>query len=75
MIMVQEVVVTRRGQTTIPAPIRKKLGIKEGTRLRVETEGDRVIFVKLPSLFDLAGTSKLSREQAFMLLDQLREEE
>lgn len=67
--------VTRRGQTTIPAPIRKKLGIKEGVRLKVETEGEKVVFTKIPSLFDLAGTSKLTREEAFQLLDKMREEE
>ncbi|MBI2126784.1 MAG: AbrB/MazE/SpoVT family DNA-binding domain-containing protein [Thaumarchaeota archaeon] len=73
--MTEEVVVTRRGQTTIPAPIRKKLGIKEGVRLKVETEGEKVVFTKIPSLFDLAGTSKLTREEAFQLLDKMREEE
>lgn len=73
--MTEEVVVTRRGQTTIPAPIRKKLGIKEGARLKVETDGEKVIFAKIPSLFDLAGSSKLHREEAFRLLDKMREEE
>lgn len=67
--------VTRRGQTTIPAAIRKKLGIKEGVKLKVETDGEKVIFTKIPSLFDLAGTSKLTREAAFQLLDRMREEE
>jgi hypothetical protein len=38
-------------------------------------EGEKVIFTKIPSMFDLAGTSKLSREQAFKLLDELRKEE
>jgi AbrB family looped-hinge helix DNA binding protein len=71
----QEVVVTRRGQTTIPTKVRRKLGIQEGTRLRVEAEGGRVIFTKVPSLFDLAGTSKLSRDEAFERLDAMREEE
>ncbi|MDG6910916.1 MAG: AbrB/MazE/SpoVT family DNA-binding domain-containing protein [Nitrososphaerota archaeon] len=73
--MTQEVVVTRRGQTTIPTKVRRKLGIQEGTRLRVEAEGGRVIFTKVPSLFDLAGTSKLSRDEAFERLDAMREEE
>ncbi|MDG6900252.1 MAG: AbrB/MazE/SpoVT family DNA-binding domain-containing protein [Nitrososphaerota archaeon] len=73
--MTQEVVVTRRGQTTIPTKVRRKLGIQEGTRLRVEAEGGRVIFTKVPSLFDLAGTSKLSRDEAFERLDRMREEE
>ena len=73
--MRQKVLVTSHGQTTIPAKIRRKLGIKEGTRLQVETKGEKVIFSKIPSVFDLAGTSKLSREEAFRLLDKMREKE
>jgi len=70
-----EVLVTRRGQTTIPIKIRKSLNIREGTRLKVETKDDKVIFSKVPSIFDLAGKGKLTREQAFRLLDRMREEE
>ncbi len=72
--MAKEVVVTRRGQTTIPMEIRQKLGIHEGSRLRVDSEGERVVFTKVPSVFDLAGTSKLSRDAVFKQLDALREE-
>ncbi len=72
--MTQEVVVTRRGQTTIPYEIRKKLDIREGTRLRVETEGGKVVFRKMPSIFDLAGKSKMTKDEAFRLLDKMREE-
>jgi AbrB family looped-hinge helix DNA binding protein len=72
--MVQEVAVTRRGQTTIPIDVRRRLGIQEGTRLRVETMGDKVVFTKIPSIFDLAGTSKMSTEEAFKALDAMREE-
>ncbi len=71
--MAHDVVVTRRGQTTIPAEIRKKLGIEEGTRLSVDAEGERVVFTKIVSLFDLAGTSRLTRREAITLLDKLRE--
>ncbi len=67
--------VTRRGQTTIPTEVRRKLGIEEGSRLLVEVEGQKVVFTKVPSLFDLAGTSKLSREEAFRRLDEMREED
>lgn len=73
--MTQEVLVTRRGQTTIPKSIRERLGIQEGTRLRVNAEGDRVVFTKIPSVFDLAGTSKMTREKAFRLLDDMRKRE
>jgi len=73
--MAREVLVTRRGQTTIPVEIRKRLDIWEGTRLRVETDGEKVVFTKVPSLFDLAGTSKLRKSEVFNLLDKMREEE
>jgi len=73
--MKREVVVTRRGQTTIPTQIRRELGIEEGARLLVEAYDQKVVFTKIPSLFDLAGTSKLSKEEAFRLLDKMREEE
>jgi AbrB family looped-hinge helix DNA binding protein len=72
--LAHDVAVTRRGQTTIPAEIRKRLGIEEGTRLSVNAEGERVVFTKIPSLFDLAGTSKLTRRQALKLLDKMRKE-
>ncbi len=73
--LAHDVVVTRRGQTTIPAEIRKRLGIEEGTRLSVNADGERVVFTKMPSLFDLAGTSKLTREEAIRLLDKMREKD
>ena len=72
--MAEEVVVTKRGQTTIPIEVRRKLGIQEGTRLRVEALDGKVVFTKTPSIFDLAGTSKLSRQEAFKALDDMREE-
>ena len=72
--MTKEVVVTRRGQTTIPQEIRKKLDIREGTRLTVEAEDGKIVFSKVPSIFDLAGKSKMTKEEAFRLLDKMREE-
>jgi AbrB family looped-hinge helix DNA binding protein len=72
--MANEVVVTRRGQTTTPIEIRRRLRIREGTRLRVESDGEKVILTKIPSLFDLAGTSRLSRAEAYKRLDGMREE-
>ncbi len=72
--MTQEVVVTRRGQTTIPQEIRKKLDIREGTRLTVEAEGGKIVFSKILSIFDLAGKSKMTKDEAFKLLDKMREE-
>lgn len=70
-----QVVVTRRGQTTIPVKLRKKLGITEGTLLEVTSKNGEIIFRKVKTTFDLAGTSKLTTEEAFRLLDEIRSEE
>ena len=39
--------VTRKGQVTIPLPIRKALGIKEGDILTVREEDGKVILEKI----------------------------
>ncbi|WP_457753035.1 AbrB/MazE/SpoVT family DNA-binding domain-containing protein [Thermococcus sp.] len=39
--------VTRNYQITIPAEIRKVLGIKEGELLEVKLEGDRIVLQRL----------------------------
>jgi len=53
---VQNVVkVTRRGQTTIPATLRKKFGIKEGDTLVAEATEKGVLFKVVPRLEEMAG--------------------
>ena len=51
--MYRIVKVTRRGQTTIPLEIRRKLGIMEGDKLIVELESEKIIFRKVPRLEEL----------------------
>jgi len=75
--MEKEVVVTRKGQTTIPAKLRMKYRIEEGTRLEViEAEGG-ILLKPMRSTIDLAGSgSKYSTpEEMKKLLDRLREED
>jgi antitoxin PrlF len=74
--MQKTVKVTRKGQTTIPAEIRAKLGIKEGDDLAVEATEQEVIFKLIPKIEDCAGifaghadVSELKKE-----IDKLREE-
>ncbi len=38
--------VTRNYQVTIPAEVRRRLGIKAGDRVVVEVEGDRIVIRK-----------------------------
>ena len=68
--------VTRKGQTTIPAAIREKLGIKEGDDLVVEAIDNQIVFKPLPKLEDMCGIfaghadiAELKKE-----IDKMREE-
>ncbi|MDG6931752.1 MAG: AbrB/MazE/SpoVT family DNA-binding domain-containing protein [Nitrososphaerota archaeon] len=70
-----EVVVTRKGQTTIPKAIRDKYGITVGTKLEVFATENGILFKKRSSTFDLAGTAQVPAEDAIKLLNRIREEE
>lgn len=68
--------VTRKGQTTIPAEIREKLGIREGDDLAVESVDQQIIFKPIPKIEDCAGifaghadVTELKKE-----IDKIREE-
>lgn len=74
--MQKVVKVTRKGQTTIPAKIREKLGIKEGDKLAVESVGRQIVFKPIPKLEDMCGifaghadVAELKKE-----IDKMREE-
>lgn len=38
-----ETTATSKGQIVIPSSIRRRLGIKEGTRIRIEEKGNEII--------------------------------
>lgn len=75
--MTDEVVVTRKGQTTIPVKLRAKYGMREGTRLVVVDTGDGVAFKRAVSISDLAGSGagRSTPEEMKRRLDRLREED
>jgi AbrB family looped-hinge helix DNA binding protein len=75
--MATEVVVTRKGQTTIPAKLRKKFKIEQGTRLEVIETKEGILFKPKLSTWDLAGSgSKFATvEEINKLLDKLRAED
>jgi len=72
-----EVVVTRKGQTTIPAELRAKYRIEEGSRLEVIDAGNGILFRPSKSFLDLAGSGAEKATVAEMrrLLERLREED
>jgi len=75
--METEVVVTRKGQTTIPAKLRAKFKIEEGTRLEVVETDEGILFKPKKSTIDLAGSGAkhATSQEMKRLLDKLREED
>lgn len=75
--MTEEVLVTRKGQTTIPASLRKKYKISEGTRLKVQDTGSGILFKKVPSTIELigSGAKHATVEDMKRRLDEMRREE
>jgi len=72
-----EVVVTRKGQTTIPVALRRKYGIEEGSRLEAIDAGSGVLLKPKLSTADLGGSGSKHASVSEMkrLLDRLREED
>jgi len=70
-----EVVVTRRGQTTIPKDLRAKFKIEEGTKLEALAIADGILLKKKTSTLDLAGTGRASLEDALKILYRIRDED
>lgn len=75
--MGKEVLVTRKGQTTIPVELRVKYRIKEGSRLIVVDTGDGIMFKRALTMVDLAGegSSKSTPKEMKAALDKLRDED
>ncbi len=75
--MAKEVLVTRKGQTTIPVELREKYGIEEGSRLVVSDTGDGILFRKAATTAELAGSGAqfATPEEMKELLDRLRGED
>ena len=68
--------ITRRGQTTIPLEIRKKLGIAEGDWLAVEATEKGILLKVIPRLEELAGVDAKygEAEEVKREIERMREE-
>jgi AbrB family looped-hinge helix DNA binding protein len=72
-----EVVVTRKGQVTIPIEIRRKFGIEESSKVEIVEQDGMIVIKKRPSIFDLAGSGagKADVDELKRMLDQMRDED
>lgn len=70
-----KIVVSSKGQIVIPAAIRKKYEIKEGTELEIQDEDDGIKIVPPAKLEELCNTWKdLDMENVRGEIEKLREE-
>ncbi len=75
--MESEVVVTKKGQTTIPVQLRRKFRIEEGTRLEVIETSEGILFKPKKSFWDLIGSGApyATVEEVKSELEKLRKED
>ncbi len=75
--METEIVVKKKGQTTIPFRIRKKLNIEEGTRLQVIETEEGILLKPKKSFWDMLGAYSEfgTPEEVKKELDKLRHED
>lgn len=70
-----EVKVHRKGIIVIPAEVRRRLNIKEGSVMELEVEGDKIVLKRKMTLLDMYGADKEMGDSAVRELERLRKEE
>jgi AbrB family looped-hinge helix DNA binding protein len=73
----ETVLVTRKGQVTIPASKRKKYGIREGMRMLVKDSGEGILIKPITPIEDLAGidAGKIPLMEMRRKLDDMRRQD
>jgi bifunctional DNA-binding transcriptional regulator/antitoxin component of YhaV-PrlF toxin-antitoxin module len=72
-----EVLVTRKGQITVPIELRRKYKIKQGMKLTVEDSSSGICLKVIPQLQDLIGVDeeKFDYQETVKILDKMRSED
>jgi AbrB family looped-hinge helix DNA binding protein len=66
--------ITEKGTVTIPAEIRRKYGLKKGSRVKfIETDGG-ILLVPIIPLEDLFGVDRDAKETVYRMVRELQEE-
>jgi AbrB family looped-hinge helix DNA binding protein len=73
----EELVVTTKGQVTIPIKLRRKFGIEKNSKVQIVEEDGKIVIKKLPSFLDLAGSGagEATVEEVKKMLDEMRAED
>ena len=64
--------ITSKGQTTLPAPIRRALHLKAGDRIMYEIHGDSAIIRPLPGAMAIFGSLKPPIGKTGVPIEQVR---
>ncbi|BFI74501.1 AbrB/MazE/SpoVT family DNA-binding domain-containing protein [Sulfurisphaera ohwakuensis] len=70
-----EVKVHKKGIIVIPAEVRRRLNIREGSYMELEVEGDKIVLKRKMTLLDAYGIDKGMGDLALKELEKLRKEE
>ncbi len=70
--MKNEVTVTSRGMVTIPSKLRKKLNIKDGSKLIVKEHKLGLLYIPIIELEDLFGAD--SKELGYEMIREIHED-
>ncbi len=72
-----EVLVTRKGQVTVPIELRRKYGIEEGMTITFEDSSSGIVLKVIPRFQDLIGTDaeKADLKETLKKLDKMRSED
>jgi AbrB family looped-hinge helix DNA binding protein len=66
--------ITGKGTVTIPAEIRRKYGLKKGSRVKfIETDGG-ILLVPIIPLENLFGVDREAKETVYQMIRELQEE-
>lgn len=64
--------ITSKGQTTLPAPIRRALHLKAGDRITYEIQGDSVVIRPQPGAMEVFGALKPPAGKSGVLFEEAR---
>lgn len=72
-----DVLVTRKGQVTVPVAFRRKFGIKEGMKVSMVETASGVMITVAPTFYDLIGADadKKDLQKTLEKLDKMRAED
>jgi AbrB family looped-hinge helix DNA binding protein len=74
MVVPETATVTSKSMINIPAKIRRKYGIKEGTRVVFVEEGGQLILIPVPPIGELFGADREHKDELLQAIREMEEE-